>query len=130
MEGKQGTACQSRLIGTWPTTGDGGRVDQLFRAGADEGDAEQVAVVLVDDHAGAAGVAVGVQAGAGHRLAGVDVDHADAVPGAFGLVGGEPDGPGGRVAEEYLRHGVVVGGDGRGPHGAGSMGGPAARAHR
>ena len=57
MEGKHGTACQSRLIGTWPTTGDGGRVDQLFHAGADEGDAEQVAVVLVDDHAGAAGIA-------------------------------------------------------------------------
>ena len=32
-------------------------------AGADEGDAEQVAVVLVDEHAGAAGAAVGVQAG-------------------------------------------------------------------
>ena len=92
MEGKQGTACQSRLIGTWPTTGDGGRVDELFHAGADEGDAEQVAVIVVDDHAGAA---VGVQAGPGHHLAGVDVDHADAVPGAFGLVGGEPDGPGG-----------------------------------
>ncbi len=70
MEGKQGTAWQSRLIGTWPTTGDGGRVDQLFHARADEGDAEQVAVVLVDDHASAAGIAVGVQAGAGHRLAG------------------------------------------------------------
>ncbi len=96
-------------------------------AGADEGDAEQVAVVLVDEHAGAAGAAVGVQAGPEHRLAGVDVDHADAVPGAFGLVGGEPDGPGGRVAEEHLRHGVVVGGDGLGPHGAGSMACPAAR---
>ena len=47
-------------------------------AGADEGDAEQVAVVLVDEHAGAAGAAVGVQAGPEHRLAGVDVDHADA----------------------------------------------------
>jgi hypothetical protein len=94
MEGKRGTASQSPLIGTWPTTGDGGRVDEFFHAGADEGDAEQVAVV-VDDHAGAAGAAVGVQAGLGHRLAGVDVDHADAVPGAFGLVGGEPDGPGG-----------------------------------
>ena len=41
-------------------------------AGADEGDAEQVAVVLVDEHAGAAGAAVGVQAGPEHRLAGVD----------------------------------------------------------
>jgi hypothetical protein len=53
----------SRLIGVWPTTGDGGRVDEFFHAGADEGDAEQVAVVVVDDHAGAAGAAVGVQAG-------------------------------------------------------------------
>jgi hypothetical protein len=34
--------------------GDGGRVDQLFHAGADEGDAEQVSVVFVDHHAGAA----------------------------------------------------------------------------
>ena len=70
MEGKQGTAWQSRLIGTWPTTGDGGRLDQLFHAGADKGDAEQVAVVLVEDHAGVAGAAVGVQAGPGHCLAG------------------------------------------------------------
>jgi hypothetical protein len=69
-------------------------------------------VVLVDDHAGAAGVAVGVQAGAGHRLARVDVDHPDAVPGAFGLVGGQPDCVGRRVAEEHLRHRAVVGGDG------------------
>jgi hypothetical protein len=70
MEGKQGTACQSWLIGTWPTTGDDGRVDQLFHAGAGEGSAEQVSVVVVEDHAGSAGVAVGVQIGAGHRLAG------------------------------------------------------------
>ena len=55
----------SRLIGTWPTTGDGGRAEEFFRVGADEGDAEQVAVALVDDHAGAAGAAVGVQAGPG-----------------------------------------------------------------
>ena len=93
MEGKHGTACQRRLIGTWPTTGDGGRVDQVSHAGADEGDAEQVVAVVIDDPAGSAGVAVGVQAGVGHRLAGTDVDHADAVPGAFGLVGDEPDGP-------------------------------------
>jgi hypothetical protein len=93
--GKQETASQSQLIGTWPTTGNGGRVDEFFHAGADEGDAEQVAAIVVDDHAGAASAAVGVKAGQRHRLAGVDVDHADAVPGAFGLVGGEPDGPGG-----------------------------------
>jgi hypothetical protein len=43
-------------------------VDQFFLAGADEGDAEQVAVVFVDDHADAAGVAVGAQAGAGYCL--------------------------------------------------------------
>ena len=127
MEGKQRTALQSRLIGTWPTTGDGGRVDEFFHAWADEGDAEQVAVIVVGDYAGPAGAAVGVQAGPGHRLAGADVDHADAVPGAFGLVGDEPDGPGGRVAEEYLRHGVVVGGDGMGASRAGSVACPAAR---
>ena len=74
MEGKQGTAC--------------------LHAGADEGDTEQAAVILVGDHAGAAGVPVGVQASPGHRDAGVDVDHADAVSGAFSLVGGEPDRPG------------------------------------
>ena len=33
---------------------DGGRVDQLLHAGADEGDAEQAAVVLVDDRSTAA----------------------------------------------------------------------------
>ena len=77
--------------------GDGGRVDQLFHAGADKGDAEQVAVVFV--HAGAAGVAVGVQARTRHRPAEVDVDDAGAVSGPFGLVGGETDGPGRGVAE-------------------------------
>ena len=61
MEGKQGTACQSRLMGTWRATAMVARVDQFFHAGADEGDAEQVVVVLVDDHAGRR-VAVGVQA--------------------------------------------------------------------
>jgi hypothetical protein len=53
---EQGTARQNRMTRTWPATGDGDRVDQLFHAGADGGDAEQVAVVLVDDHASAAGV--------------------------------------------------------------------------
>jgi hypothetical protein len=43
-----------------------------------------------------------------------DLDSGETVPGAFGLVGEEPNGPGGRVAEEYLRHGVMVGGDGPG----------------
>jgi hypothetical protein len=90
MEGKQGTARQSRLIGTWPATGDGGRVDQLFHAGADEGDAEQVAVVLVEENAGAAGAAVGVQADPGHRLAGVDVDHAYAGPRLYAPAGRAP----------------------------------------
>jgi hypothetical protein len=45
-------------------------MDEFFYAGTDEGDAEQVPAVLVDDHAGAAGAAVGVQSGPGHRLAG------------------------------------------------------------
>jgi len=68
MEGKQGRRAEP-ADGDLAGHGDGGRVKQLFHAGADKGDAEQVSVVLVDDHAGAAGVAVGVQAGAGHRLA-------------------------------------------------------------
>jgi hypothetical protein len=58
------------------------------------------------------GVAVGVQARPRHRLAEVDVDDAGAVPGPFGLVGGEADRPGRGVAEEHLRHRAVVGGDG------------------
>ena len=58
MEGEAGHGVPEPADrGTWPATGDGGRVDQLFRAEADEGDAEQVAVVLVDDHAGVAGIA-------------------------------------------------------------------------
>ena len=60
MGGKHGTACQGRLIGTWPTTDEGGRVDQLFHAGAGEDYAEQIAAVVIDDPAGPAGVAVGV----------------------------------------------------------------------
>jgi hypothetical protein len=67
MGGKHGTACQGRLIGTWPTTDEGGRVDQLFHAGAGEDYAEQIAAVVIDDPAGPAGVAVGVQAGPGHH---------------------------------------------------------------
>jgi hypothetical protein len=70
-------------------------VDQFFHAGADEGEPEQVAVVSVDDHAGAAGVAVGEEAGADDRGAGVDVDHPDAVSAAFGLVGVSPTAPAG-----------------------------------
>jgi hypothetical protein len=98
--------------------GDGGRVEQLLHARANKGDPEQVAVVLVDDHAGAAGVAVGVQAGANDLLARVNVDHPDAVPGALGLVGGQADRPGRRVAEEHLRHRAIVRGDGvRAPRG-------------
>ena len=40
------------------------------------------------------------------------------MPGVFGLVGGEPDRPGRRVAKEHLRHRPVVRGDGvRAPRG-------------
>ena len=60
----------------------------------------------------APGVAVGVQASARDCGTKVDVDHPDAVSGAFGLVGGEPDRSCGRVAEEHLRHRTVVCGDG------------------
>jgi hypothetical protein len=60
--GKTGDGVPEPADGDLAGHGDGGRVNQLFHAGADEGDAEQVAVILVDDHAGAAGVAVGVQA--------------------------------------------------------------------
>jgi hypothetical protein len=75
-------------------------------------------MVLVGHHAGAAGVAVGVQAGADHGGAGVGVNHPDPVPGAFGLVGGQPDCSGRRVAEEHLRHRMVVDGGGmRAPRG-------------
>src|SRR6185312_11146686 len=38
-----------------------------FRTGADEGDVEQAAVVFVDDHAGTAGVALGVKADPGYE---------------------------------------------------------------
>jgi len=48
-------------------------MDQLLHAAADEGDPRQAAVVLIDDHAGVAGVAVGIQVGPGHCLAGVDI---------------------------------------------------------
>ena len=68
-------------------------------------------MVLVDNHAGATGVAVGVQAGPGNRVAGIDIDYADTVPRAFGLVGREPHCSGRRVAKEQLWHRVVVGGD-------------------
>jgi hypothetical protein len=108
--------------------GDGSRLGQLLDAGAYEGDPEQVAVIRIDHHAGPAGVAVGVQAGSGHGLAGVDVDHPGAVPSASGLVGGQADRPGRRVAEEHLGHRVEVGGDRVGAHSEVSRGCPAARA--
>lgn len=57
-----------------------------------------MAAILIDDHASPAGVAVGVQAGCRHGLAGVNVNHPDAVTGASGLVGGQADRPGGRTA--------------------------------
>jgi hypothetical protein len=51
MGGKHGTARQSRLVGTKPTTDEGGRVDEFFHAGAGEDDAEQIAAVVIDDPA-------------------------------------------------------------------------------
>jgi hypothetical protein len=61
MGGKHGTACQGWLVGTWPTTDEGSRVDEFFHAGAGEDDADQIAAVVIDDPAGPASVAVGVQ---------------------------------------------------------------------
>ena len=55
MMGKQGTACQSRLIGTWPATAMVAEWIGSSHAWAGEGDAEQVAVVFSDDHAGPLG---------------------------------------------------------------------------
>lgn len=122
MEGKHGTACQRRLIGTWPTTGDGGRVDQVFHAGADEADAEQVAAVVIDDPAGSAGVAVGVQAGSGTAWPGSTSITRMRYPARSAWSAMSPTALGGRVAEEYLRHGVVVGGDGPGAEPPGTAG--------
>ena len=66
--------------------GDGGRVNQFLHVRADEGDAEEAATVLIDDHPAPAPVAVGVQVRAHDLFARVDVDHLDAVPGTFGLL--------------------------------------------
>jgi hypothetical protein len=55
MGGKHGTAGQGRLIGTWPTTDEGGRADQLLHAGTGEGDAEQVAAIVIDGPAAGLG---------------------------------------------------------------------------
>src|SRR5215471_4912593 len=81
---------------------DGGRVEQFLDPRADHGDAEQAATVLVDDHAGPAGVVVGVQPRPGDLLTRIDVDHADAVPGTLGLIGSQADRSGRRIAEEHL----------------------------
>jgi hypothetical protein len=78
-------------------------VNQFLHTGRDEGDAKQVAAVFVDDYAGAAHAALGVQAGRGHRGAGVDVDDTDAMSGAFGLIGCESRRPGWGVADKHLR---------------------------
>src|SRR5690606_13042382 len=91
--------------------GDGGRVDHLADAGADEGEAAQDLVLQVDDHARTARVAVAVEAGAGDR-AQVDVDGAHPVAGLFGLRQGEADGGRLRVGEDDLGDGGVVGGGG------------------
>src|SRR5215471_5337535 len=87
---------------------DGGRVEQFLDPGADHGDAEQVTVVLVNDHASPAGVVVGVQPCPGDLLTRIDVDHPDAVPGAFSLVGGQADRSGRGIAEEHLRYRVII----------------------
>ena len=117
--GSRGRRARARLMGTWPATAMVAEWISSSTPGP-TGDAGQVVVVLVEDHAGAAGVAVGVQARPGYRDAEVDVDDADAVPGVFGLVGGEADRAGRRRAEEHLRHRPVVRGDGvRAPMGPG-----------
>jgi hypothetical protein len=59
-EGEAGDGVPEPGQGDLGSHGDGGRVDQFFQAGADEGDPEQVTMVLVDDHAGPARVASAV----------------------------------------------------------------------
>ena len=61
----------------------------LGDVGTDDGEPEQHLPVLVDDHAGLAGVVVGVQRGAGD-CAQVVVDDAGSVAMLLRLGGGEP----------------------------------------
>ena len=68
-----------------------------------------------------------MQAGRGHRGAGVDVDDTDAMSGAFSLIGCESRRPGWEVAEKHLRDRVVVVGNGVRALWDESMGSPAAR---
>ena len=99
--------------------GDGGGVEQFVDARADEGDAKQVAMVEVDHHPGPAPVAIGVQVRPDDRLTEIDIDRPDTVPGPLGLLGGQADRGGLRVAEEDLRHRVGVGSGGMGAPGRG-----------
>jgi hypothetical protein len=61
-------------------------VEQFLDARADEGDAEQVAVVEVDHHPGPAPVAVAVKVGADDLLTEIDVDRPDTMPGPLGRI--------------------------------------------
>ena len=85
-------------MGTRPATAMAAEWISSSTPGADEGDAEQVALVFVDDHAGASGVAVGLQArpGTAAPRSTSTTRMRCPVPGAFGLVGGELDRPGRR----------------------------------
>ena len=109
-------------------THDGDRrgVNHLADRRPDQREADDHAPVLVDDHAGAARVAVGVQASA-RDVADVVVDGADAEAALLGFVRAEPDGGDLGVGEDHLRHGALVGGVGvrrpRGPRAIGAAGG-------
>ena len=103
-------------------------MDQFADAGADEGEPEDDLAVEVDDHAGLAAVAVGVEAGAGDRGQ-VDVDGADAVARLLRLRQGEAHRRRLRVGEHHLGDGGVVGGRGVRAPGVGlQQRDPAARA--
>jgi hypothetical protein len=62
MEAKQGIALQAWAIRARLAVDDGGRLDHLFYTRAAEGDAQQVALVVVNDHPAATGGAVGIKA--------------------------------------------------------------------
>ena len=105
--GYDGTACQSRSIGTSPTIATVAECSSSATSGPDEGRADQHAAVLVDDRPRHALVVVGVGRGAGDPREVVVQDADAATRRARGGLG-ESDRRDLRVGEGDLRHVLVI----------------------
>ena len=78
-------------MGTWPTTATVAECSNSETPGPANVAPNKRVVIEVDDHAGLAGVTVGVKLCASHRFPDFDVYDLNSVAGLLGLMGGQAD---------------------------------------